>query len=312
MGKAQPLLPVVVAVAEKMFPQKHLQLGPHRSRKRQHNQQQQCQEEHAKLQGAAPFAAEKPHVIPDARNKNQVDAGNQQRCRMKGGLARNLYLGNPVVASRARQHQQRDHQGVHRAANAQGIGVKPVEQDTLGVQVHIEQGSAGQAQAQWLDVPLRVLGDVSKQLLHQHQHKHRQRHGTEQHQARRVSQKGQSEKRQATCEQAKRQQKNCRGNQPAHTRRQHVAATLAKQQQQKAKPEAVTQQVGQIRSHQHAGFAHGQKRQAKPAPQGAGNHGRKNATLSQSPDFAVIAELDEPQGEYQVTCANEAVAPGRQ
>ena len=102
---------------------------------------------------------------------------------MKRRLARELDFGQPIDPAHAGQHQQRQHQGMHRTANAHGVFIQPVKQYSLRKQIQVKQGGSSQPQAQWFDVPTRVIRDIGKQLLDQNQRQNWQGHGSVQHQA---------------------------------------------------------------------------------------------------------------------------------
>ena len=181
LSKLQPLFPVVVAVAKKVFAQQHPHMGPKRARQDQHKQQHQRQKNQRQLQCPAPVAAKVAHVIPHARDEQQIAPDQQQRGRMEHHLARDPDLANPVAVARGGHEHQRHQRGMHQPPNVQRVGVDAVEQHRLRKQVQVVNKRAGQPQANRLGTPQRVFGQVAKQLLDQHQPKHRHQHHGQEH-----------------------------------------------------------------------------------------------------------------------------------
>ena len=78
-GKTQPLLAVVVAVAEKILAEKNLEAGAQGAGEKYHEEQQQGAEQKRYLQHRSPGAAEVADVVAGTRHPQEVCRGTEQR-----------------------------------------------------------------------------------------------------------------------------------------------------------------------------------------------------------------------------------------
>ena len=313
LREAQPFLAVVVAVAEEVLAQEDAQPGAHAARQRQDRQHHQGHEHQAQLQRPAPVAAEEAHVVADGGDEQQVGAGQQQRRRMEGRLARQAQRGDPVLAPRGGQQQQRHHQRMHRAADAGGVGIEAVEQHRMREQVQVEQEDAAPAPgtAAWRSranppagcgtaappAPAPAPAAPSSRAAHCASPRRGRRSATP--------------------------RSNC-CNRPAST---VAAATHFKpavpagglwpdgrpqQQQEEGQPAGIGQQIGQRAQADEQHRRRELVRQAEPAPQRRRGDGGQQQSGRMLAALAPGAQAKQVQREGRVGGAGQAVAPGGQ
>ena len=293
--EAQPLFAIVVAVAEEMLADEDAQIGAQRAREHQHAQHGEGGEEHAHLQRPAPVATEIAHVVAHRGHQQQIGAGQDQGGRIEGRGARDLQPGGPVRTAAGGDEKEGDGQRMRRATHARHVGIETAEEQGLGIQIGIEGEDTGQAQAQRLGVPARILGQVAKQLLDHQQAADRQRKCKHDLQPQGIL---------VTCtEQQFQQQQQCsRGHagqcavaqQAGRAQGRHRGSRLQECLQQ-GQPGAVAQEVQ--REDQRRAAAHnpdfGNQRQPRP---GCGGGQRKDDEAAQSRRGAAQAAGDQQVG----------------
>ncbi len=289
-----------------MLAQLHLQLGAHRAREHDDAERDQRGEHDGELEGLTPLAAEVAHVVADGRHAKQIQAGDEQRGGMERGPAREAQLRDPVAPAPDGQEQQRHHQRVHQSAHLQGLLVDVAHEQRPRIQVQVEDERSGQAEAERLRVPARVLVHVAVQLFDEHEREDRQGQRTQENQ-RRLGRECSLQRGRPLREQRPRDKHAGHRDEPSAAQARLLFG--AEEAQQTHVPASVARDVGHGRGAAEDEIRAVEVRQSERCPQRGTGRGRHQGGRSRAARRTGIAQCPQPDGKGRKDQACEPEAP---